>query len=185
MDHQDWTDRYSTNNTVWDLGKSPPPLSEFINNLSGVQKVVIPGCGRGYEIRDFAESGHEVSAVDFSEGAISAARTFLDELADSIIHGDFFNDNLLEKESFDICYERTFLCSLPAELRLRYGSRVASLLKPGGLLVGIFHYGESDRDARPYPMNEHDQQEILRRHFDLELDHLGPSGIGAFKAHIE
>ena len=169
MKQADWTSRYEEDDTKWDLGRSPRELPRFIGPLPPKQRVLVPGCGRGYEIRDFHEAGHEVTALDYSPGAIAAAREQIGELAGEIRCEDFFDCDLAAG-SFDLCYERTFLCALAGELRAQYGPRIADLLKDDGCLVGVFHYGLPDDPEPPYPMTSDDREAILEPHFSLETD---------------
>lgn len=54
----------------------------------------------------------------------------------------------LAQKLADGIYERTFLCSLPPECWPDYAARMARLLRPGGVLAGIFYYG-TDPDGYP------------------------------------
>jgi SAM-dependent methyltransferase len=104
--------------------------------------VLIPGCGSGYEVKAFAERGHDVLAIEFSDAAIEAARHALGPLAGRVRKADFFT---FEADPFDLVYERAFLCALPRRLWPRWGTRVARLLRPGGLLAGFFFLDDNER----------------------------------------
>lgn len=184
MKPQDWSDRYRSHNTKWNLGRSPPLLEAYIAGLPERQKVLIPGSGSGYEIKDFHEVGHEVTAIDFSEGAIESAREVIGDLADKIICDDFFKTPLTE-DSFDLCYERTFFCAIPLEQWKDYGPRIASLLKKSGILVGIYQYGEPDPDGPPFPMTLEDRERYIEPYFSLLHDEPANSGLLVFNDHEE
>ncbi len=188
MQHHKWSEHYNSKNTKWDLGRSPVPLQAFIASLPPSSNVLIPGCGRGYEIQEFCAAGHGVTAIDFASGAVEAARQTIGSLADLIIIDDFFAHPLPDK-SHDVCYERTFLCALPEALRALYGTRIAPLLKDTGVLVGVFHYGEpkddGPPDGPPYPMTPQDRCTLLESHFLLIHDSPCPSGLDVFSDHDE
>lgn len=184
MDISDWSERYEAGNTKWDLGHSPDALLNFISTQPPKQKIIIPGCGSGYEIADLHRLGHSVSAVDFSEGAIRAAKAKIGSLADVIVCSDFF-ECALPLAYFDLCYERTFLCAIPENLRFRYGSRISSLLREGGHLMGLFHYGVPEDSDPPYPMTKDDRQSILEEFFTLVSDTPCPSNLPVFSSHKE
>jgi SAM-dependent methyltransferase len=169
MNPSDWSERYNASNTRWDLGRSPQTLLDFMATQPPGQNILIPGCGRGYEIADLTALGHRVQALDYSPGAIRAARETIGPLADSILQADFFACDL-PLGSFDLCYERTFLCALPADLRARYAERIASLLKPAGLLIGVFLYGTPEEDGPPRPLKAEERKTILESHFSLTTD---------------
>ncbi len=104
--------------------------------------MLIPGCGTGYEVRAFAERGHSVLAIDFSEAALDAARRELGRLASLVRRDDFFS---LQEKPFDVVYERAFLCALPRRLWSAWGRRVAELLRAGGELAGFFYIDDNER----------------------------------------
>jgi SAM-dependent methyltransferase len=104
--------------------------------------VLIPGCGTGYEVRLFAEHGHDVLAIDFSDAAIEAAQRELGSLSGLVKKADFFG---LQDGPFDLVYERAFLCALPRAVWPRWASRVAELVRPGGELAGFFYIDDNPR----------------------------------------
>src|SRR4051812_36873847 len=88
-----WETRYQAGVTPWDAGRVPPRLASFLaKEMSGrvADKVLIPGCGSGYEVAAFAEKGFEVTAIDFSQTAVQRAKAGLGKFADRVILTDFF-----------------------------------------------------------------------------------------------
>ncbi len=184
MNAKDWSKQYDSNNTRWDLGQSPDRLLSYLKTLTTKQRILIPGCGRGYEIRDCVEYGHEITAIDYSIGAIHAAEKVIGNIAKKIICDDFFTHKLPDT-FYDICYERTFLCALPEKHRIEYGERIAKLLKPGGLLIGVFHYGIPKNDSLPVSLTKEARMKILEVDFNLIMEEKCPSGLGVFEEHDE
>ncbi len=184
MKPREWSDRYRSHNTKWDLGQSPEQLVSYIVELAERKKVLIPGCGRGYEIKDFHEASHEVTAIDFSEGAIEASRQVIGDLADKIICDDFFKTPLKE-DSFDICYERNFFCAISMDRWKDYGPRIASLLSEAGILIGIFQYGKHEDDGPPFPMTLEDRERYIEPYFLLLHDEFTHSGLSLYNDHAE
>ncbi|PYK31535.1 MAG: hypothetical protein DME57_03285 [Verrucomicrobia bacterium] len=161
-----WSQRYATERTPWKMDRVPLRLPPFIRSLRSRSKILIPGCGQDHQpISAFHRAGHDVTAIDFSPVALAATQNALPELRDRIILGDFFRHDFGD-ESFDVVYERTFLCSLPPRLWNSYAERVAGLLKPDGVLAGFFFYGQSS-DPPPFPLTESLAAEVLGRHFEL------------------
>ena len=75
---QFWEDRYTGNDTGWDL-KGPTPLFiELVKNLKKGSLCII-GCGRGYDAITFAKKGFRVTAVDFAPTAISSLKIMADK----------------------------------------------------------------------------------------------------------
>ena len=106
-----WDQRFRTGVTPWDAGRVPNALRAFTAAYAGPRRVLIPGCGSGWEARYLAELGCDVTALDFSAEAITAARANLGRYADRLLHADYFTFDT--DEAFDIIYERTFLCAMP------------------------------------------------------------------------
>ncbi|HZE59527.1 MAG TPA: methyltransferase domain-containing protein [Burkholderiales bacterium] len=105
------------------------PLSRILGHALPGRRVLVPGCGSGYEIRQFAERGDDVLGIDFSDAALERAR----KLALPARQADFF---ALDERPFDVVYERTFLCALPRHRWPAWSARMPMLVRPGGLLAG-------------------------------------------------
>jgi hypothetical protein len=59
-----WNERYAAGRTPWDQCGVPAALARFLARSSGGgARVLIPGCGTGYEIVAFAGAGYEVTAL--------------------------------------------------------------------------------------------------------------------------
>src|ERR1700757_2993437 len=85
-----WTSRYVAGKTPWDFGGVPAALKSFLARSSAPGRVLIPGCGSGYEVQVFHEAGSDVTAIDFPPAAVEHAKRMLGVLADRVILGDFF-----------------------------------------------------------------------------------------------
>src|SRR5688572_27008995 len=84
-----WDTRYSTGRTPWDFGGVPSALRAFLTRAKP-GRVLIPGCGSGYEVQAFHDAGFEVTAIDFSAAAVAQAAHILGPLHGCVIKGDFF-----------------------------------------------------------------------------------------------
>src|SRR4030095_13252581 len=85
-----WDQRFRTGVTPWDAGGVPTALREFALACGGPRRVLIPGCGSGWEARYLAELGWDVTALDFSAGAIAAARINLGPYGGCLVQADYF-----------------------------------------------------------------------------------------------
>lgn len=160
-----WTNRWQAGKTPWDLGGIPPALAAFLSRGEPPTRVLIPGCGSGYEVKAFHNAGHEVTAIEFSAPAVARAHEVLGPLGDRIIHGNFFKHDFGDTR-FGLIYERGFLCSLPTGRWPEYASRMASLLHPAGKLAGLFLYG-MEPEPPPFPLTEATAAELLGGYFRL------------------
>jgi SAM-dependent methyltransferase len=162
-----WEKRFRENFTPWDAGGIPRALERFLETEPGSLRVLIPGCGSGYEVRAFAQAGHEVLAIDFAPAAVERAKKTLGPLAQRVRLADFFESD--PGGPFDLVYERAFLCSLPRPLRPRYVERTRKLLTPRGRLAGFFFFEEGERGP-PFGLKPGELEALLGGHFEQTAD---------------
>jgi hypothetical protein len=167
-----WEQRYRANRMPWDLHGVPPALVRYLQRCNEKGTTLLPGCGSGYELKAFHEFGWDALAIDFSPAAVARARDVLGPLSSRVHLADFFKDDF--GGSFDLIYERTFLCSLPPESWTDYAARMSELVKPGGRLAGIFVYGV-EPEPPPFPLTEAGAKSL----FDFEFDLVEDSAIAA------
>lgn len=158
-----WDTRYRAGVTPWDAGGVPPQLTRWLKSLP-TTRVLVPGCGAGYEVRAFAQAGHDVLGIEFSDAAIEAASRALGPLAQRVRKADYF---VFESAPFDIVYERAFLCALAPRLWGRWAERTAALLRPGGALAGFFFFDDNDRGP-PFGVSPERLDELLQPFFVRE-----------------
>ena len=163
---QFWVKRWEREKLPWDLGRVPPDLTKFLAQTESARpRVLIPGCGSGYEVQAFHQAGHEVEAIDFSGPAVARAREVLGPLGDRVIHGNLFKHDFRGKR-YGLIYERGFLCSFAPSHWPDYAARMAELLLPGGRLVGLFLYGQ-EPEPPPYPLTDETAAALLGNSFRL------------------
>ena len=150
-DFEYWENIYLNNDTGWDLG-APTPYIEKISDKIKKGKVIILGCGRGYDAVMLAKKGFEVTAVDFSPSAIK----FLNNLADKqgvlvkIIQKDIFSLKGNFYGHFDYIIEQTCFCAIDIKRRSEYEILVNKLLKVKGQLIGLwFPIGKEVAEGGP------------------------------------
>ena len=161
-----WTLRYAAGKTPWDFGGVPSALKSFLRKSSNPGRILIPGCGSGYELQAFHAAGYDVSAIDFSPAAVDQARRVLGPLAERVILGDFFTHDFGQRR-FDLIYERTFLCSMTPSRWPEYVNRTGDLLLPGGKLIGVFLYGQWSSSGPPFPLSEPEAEQLFNKRFKL------------------
>jgi SAM-dependent methyltransferase len=166
-----WDTRYASGVTPWDAGGVPRRLARWLASEAQPLRILVPGCGSGYEVKLFAERAHDVLGIDFSDEALAAARRVLGKLAERVRKADFF---LLEEAPFDLIYERTFMCALPRRLRPAWARRVASLVRPGGELAGFFFFDDNERGP-PFGISPRELHELLDEAFALAEDEAVPA----------
>ena len=150
--------------TPWDAGGVPPQLAIWLESKPGPLKVLVPGCGTGYEVGFFADRGHDVLGIDFSDAAIEAARRHSQPTL--VKQADFFR---MEEGPFDLVYERAFLCALPRAVWPEWARRMAERVRPGGELAGFFYIDDNPRGP-PFGISRQDLAQLLDASFLLEQD---------------
>ncbi|HUG11118.1 MAG TPA: methyltransferase domain-containing protein [Opitutaceae bacterium] len=165
-----WDKRYEAHRMPWDFHGVPGDLKRFLAAQSSTRgRVLIPGCGSGYEVTAFAKAGWDVIAIDFSAAAVVRARDVVGPaLADRIVLGDFFA-HPFAPASFDAIYERTFLCALPPARWPEIATRLATLLKPGGLLFGFYLFAGKE-DGPPFGLKPDETTALFDGPFTLVAD---------------
>lgn len=168
-----WEQRYRAGRLPWDAGGVPPALAAFLERLGpGARQVLVPGCGSGYEVKAFLTAGGRVCAIDFAPAAVERARTVLGAAGTCVRQADFFTGDI--GADYDLIYERTFLCSLPPSCWADYARRVAALLRPGGVLAGIFFHGH-EPEPPPYPLSAGTAAGLFDAAFELVEDEAIPA----------
>ncbi len=165
-----WDTRFRAGVTPWDAGGVPPLLATYLAGKTK-RRVLVPGCGTGYEIRAFAEHGHDVLGIDFSEAALEAARRFLGPLARHVKQADFF----ALPGQYDLVYERAFLCALPRSLWRRWAEKMQALVVPGGELAGFFYFDDNQRGP-PFGASPPALRALLEAGFVSDEDRPVPPG---------
>lgn len=138
-----WDERYQKGETGWDVGYATTPLVEYFSQLNNKHlKILIPGCGNGYEAEWLSSKGFtEITVIDISHEALERLREKnLPGLV--LVQGDFFE----HKGSYDLIVEQTFFCALAPGLRKEYINKMYALLKAGGKLIGVLFNREFEGD---------------------------------------
>ncbi|CAE6447736.1 unnamed protein product [Rhizoctonia solani] len=181
-----WDATWREGVTPWDAGMPQPPLRQVFETPIwsdlGIPKsgrVLVPGCGRGYDAIYLASQGYSVIGADISTTAISEAQKYLSSQpgAENIQVQyqvlDFFKSPLLTKEPFDLVYDYTFFCAIPPELREHWGRRMAEIVKPGGYLITLMYPIDPDRARNggpPFPVDFEAYSAVLNESWDNLLN---------------
>ncbi len=134
----DWEQRYQAGETGWDRAACSPALAQWLENGLSPCRIMIPGCGRGYEVVELARRGFAVTAIDIAPSAIAHLQAALHaaDVTAEIISGDLFDYK--PDVPFDAIYEQTCLCAIRPNQRGAYEARLFEWLNPGGRLYALF-----------------------------------------------
>jgi cyclopropane fatty-acyl-phospholipid synthase-like methyltransferase len=139
----EWETRYQAGEIGWDRGCSSENLNYWLDHhLLKPCRILIPGCGNGYEVMELVKRGFDVVAIDIAPTAINNLRSMLDkkgiqaEGKAALVLADFFSWH--PEERFDAIFEQTSLCALSPEQWEQYEAQLYQWLKPQGKLFAQF-----------------------------------------------
>src|SRR5690606_21754494 len=103
-----WEQRYREEATGWDIGAISEPLKAYIDQLDNKElKILIPGCGTGYEAMYLLEHDFtQVHVLDFAALALTELNKRTDSPNLYIYEADIFDFT----GSFDLILEQTLFC---------------------------------------------------------------------------
>ena len=70
-----WQEKFNKNEIAWDRGAASPQLLAWLDS-GALQpcRILVPGCGSGWEVAELARRGFEVVGLDYTEAAVALAR---------------------------------------------------------------------------------------------------------------
>ncbi len=134
-----WEARYHQQKTGWDRGAINPQLQKWLKDEKLKPcRILVPGCGNGYEVLTLAAAGFDVVAVDIATTPVQCLREQLKQqnLKAEVIQGDLLNWR--NNKMFDAIYEQTCLCALPPETWQQYEQQLHRWLMPQGNMFTLF-----------------------------------------------
>lgn len=168
---QEWEKRYEEKETPWDKGRAAPALLAFLEDRGMSGRVLVPGCGRGHEVRAIGgQPMAEAVGLDISPTAIAQARELSSgKTGDKIrfVEGDFFHLPESFRGSFDWLVEHTCFCAIDPHRRKHYALAAESSLKTGGKIFGIFYLNPDTESGPPFGVSKKELNELFDPGFIL------------------
>ncbi|MCK6641370.1 MAG: TPMT family class I SAM-dependent methyltransferase [Bacteroidia bacterium] len=162
-----WDSRWQQSDTGWDIGYPAPAITKFADTLTDkTAKILIPGCGNGYEAEYLHRKGFtNVFIADFSQTALDSFGKRVPGFPSAhLLCADFFE---LNNGPYDLIIEQTFFCAINPELRDRYVQKMYELLKPEGRLAGLLFNDEMNKDHPPFGGNKAEYLKRFSVHFEI------------------
>jgi hypothetical protein len=145
---------------AFDAKRMSPVVSEKLKSgeldVKG-KTCLVPGCGRGYDVVEFAKAGAAASiGLEIAPTAIERANEYKESLGldvetakkATVIDADFFTYKP-PGGTADVGYDYTFLCALPPEQREDWARGWARLIATGGELVTMMFPVDPEKEGGP------------------------------------
>jgi SAM-dependent methyltransferase len=150
-----WDANYEQGTDGWDLGRPTPVFQRLLQNQNlSPGRIIVLGAGRGYDAREFARHGFQVTAVDFSSQAVQEMHRLASADAPvEILRHDLFTLPELFNDSFDYVLEYTCFCAIDPTRRAEYADLVTRLLKPDGLYIDLAFPLDGRKGGPPFAVS--------------------------------
>lgn len=163
MPSEDWSSRWKEGRVGWHEPAGSASLRRWWPALPPGARVLVPLCGKSFDLAWLAEQGQDVTGVELSEIAVQAffreqgfsARVErragfdvyrADEARIALWCGDFFD---FPETGFDAHYDRGALVALPADLRPGYVAHLWRCLGPAAARLVLTLEYDQERAAGP------------------------------------
>jgi SAM-dependent methyltransferase len=166
MDKNYWHNRWEQGETKWDIGYISTPLKNFFDQLTNKeQKILIPGCGSGYEGEYLWRKGFtNVYQLDISEIPLQKFHQRVPEFPkEQLLATDFFALD----GPFDLVIEQTFFCALHPDLRKNYASHMFSILADGGKICGLMFNFPLTENGPPFGGSKDEYETLFSPFFKI------------------
>ncbi len=163
-----WENRYATNDFGWDAGAITTPLKDYFDQLTNKKlKILIPGAGNSYEFDYLIDKGFEkVFVLDFARQPLeNINKRHGNAYGKQLIEADFFE----HKGVYDLVVEQTFFCALDPQLRGDYVTKMTSLLKPGGKVVGLLFQFPLTEAGPPFGGSKPEYLSLFEKDFTINV----------------
>ena len=169
---ESWEAIYQKGDAGWDLAKPAPPLETLVSQSPAwlkPGKLICFGAGKGHDATLFAQADFDVTAVDFAPTAVEAIREYsLENKNLKAYEGDILKLPSSFHDRFDYVLEHTCFCAIPVSNRKSYVEAAYEVLKPGGILFGLFYrFDPPDKKGPPHFTSEEEIRELFQAKFKV------------------
>ncbi|KAF0685934.1 Aste57867_22252 [Aphanomyces stellatus] len=177
---RDWERAWTENVTPWELQSVNPSFVEglaLLPKTRNARRVLVPGCGSGFDLLHLHANGWEATGLDISHTAIDIARKNVGDDVD-LQQGDFFT--YAAAPPFDVIYDYLFFAAIDPSMRPACAVQFHALLQPttGRLLTLLFPLAPPSADGPPYTLTLDVYKEIFGRvGLTLESTHVPTQSI--------
>jgi methyl halide transferase len=175
MARMDWDEQYRKGEVPWDKGAASPPLTEYLTRAGLKGRSLVPGCGRGHDVALAAVFGLDPKGLDIAPTAVAEARALYPELAERFVVGNLFDPPADLCAAFDVVLEHTCMSALPPNLRGEYRRGIDLVLRPGGLLAGVWFINpdlDPGHQGPPHPFSVAELTALFASGYEVVEDYV-------------
>ncbi|THU54242.1 hypothetical protein C4D60_Mb10t22970 [Musa balbisiana] len=159
-----WEKCWEEGLTPWDLGQATPAVLQLVKTGTLPRgRVLVPGCGSGYDVVAIAGPERYVVGLDISTSAVEKAKELSSSLPNAnqftFVATDFFTWQPTEK--FDLIFDYTFFCAIDPCLRPAWAQKIQEFLKPDGELITLIYLISGQEGGPPYNTTVADYEQVL------------------------
>jgi len=180
-----WHNRWQQNEIAFHQNDVNQAFSSYwhLLNLPSRGTVLVPLCGKSYDMIWLRDHGYKVIGVELSP---IAAKDFFDEnalsptvtrhkslecwAADDITFyvGDFFAVEATDMEAVDGVYDRAALIALPPPMREDYADHINAIVPPGTpTLLITFEYPQHEMEGPPFSVTKAEVQRLYEHRYTV------------------
>ena len=158
-----WEADYKRGTDGWDLAGPTPALKRMAESgRFPPGRMLVPCAGRGYDAREFARHGFQVTAVDFSPSAVSEMKRLAEPDAPvEVLQHDMFQLPQAMDGTFDYVLQYTCFCAIDPQRRNDYADLVSRLLKPGGVYIDLAFPLDDRKGGPPFAVSDAEIEELF------------------------
>ncbi|MDG4714260.1 methyltransferase domain-containing protein [Winogradskyella marincola] len=167
LDKDYWENRYSKDETGWNIGYASTPIEKYISQLQDKSiKILIPGAGNSFEAELLWNKGfNNTYVLDFAKQPIENFKNRVSTFPHKqLLHQDFFELN----QTFDLIIEQTFFCALNPNLRKQYVEKMFQLLNPKGKLAGLLFDFPLTESGPPFGGSFNEYETAFSKYFKIK-----------------
>jgi SAM-dependent methyltransferase len=171
----DWDEKYRTGEIFWDKGAPSPPMIQYLDRHPVRGRALVPGCGHGHEVALAVEHGLDAIGLDIAPTGVAEARALYPKLAARFVVGDVFDPPAEMRGAFDVVLEHTCMSALPPALRPDYRRGLDLMLKPGGLLIGVWYINpdlDPGEEGPPFAFSVPDLTALFADGYEIVEDYV-------------
>jgi len=171
----DWDEIYRKGEVFWNKGAPSPPLIQYLERHQVRGRAMVPGCGHGHEVALAVSHGIDAIGLDIAPTGIAEARALYPKIAERFVVGDAFNPAAELRGAFDMILEHTCLSGLPPSMRADYRRGLDLMLKPGGLIIGVWFINpdlDPGEEGPPYGISVPDLTALFAEGYEIVEDYV-------------